>query len=162
MHFLIFYIYIFHFKRERWREMARACLTHMTCAHHHHTWRDSQAPWPGCGLQWKKCFDRMEILPLYQAEKGNNPTVKCKLCLPTVKLLSSSKDSTSNLKKHSQVRPIILASYLANLILLLLLPLKNTLRLCVVMMTWSFGLGGICFVKQQLWFAGVLSIFAAL
>ena len=35
--------------------------------------------------------------------RGNNITVQCKLCLPAVHTLSSSKDSTSNLKKHLMV-----------------------------------------------------------
>ena len=40
----------------------------------------------------------------FQQEKNNNISVLCKLCLPAKKCLSSSKDSTSNLKKHLQVR----------------------------------------------------------
>ena len=34
---------------------------------------------------------------------GKNVTVKCKLCRPKAKLLSTAKNSHSNLKKHVQV-----------------------------------------------------------
>ncbi|XP_060773195.1 uncharacterized protein LOC132883505 [Neoarius graeffei] len=39
---------------------------------------------------------------IFKEDKGNNTIVQCKLCIPAVKHLSSSKDSTSNLKKHLQ------------------------------------------------------------
>lgn len=35
---------------------------------------------------------------------GQNMKVKCKLCLPAMKILSVSVTSTSNLKKHVEVR----------------------------------------------------------
>ncbi|KAL2083828.1 hypothetical protein ACEWY4_019346 [Coilia grayii] len=37
---------------------------------------------------------------LKEERSGRNLTLQCKLCLPATKLLSASKDSTSNLKKH--------------------------------------------------------------
>ncbi|XP_077415188.1 zinc finger BED domain-containing protein 4 [Vanacampus margaritifer] len=36
----------------------------------------------------------------YKADQGKNVIVQCNLCLPRVNLLSTSKTSTSNLKKH--------------------------------------------------------------
>ncbi|XP_035259012.1 uncharacterized protein zgc:161969 [Anguilla anguilla] len=36
----------------------------------------------------------------YKGERGKNITVQCKLCKPREKFLSTSKSSTSNLKKH--------------------------------------------------------------
>ncbi|KAJ8352107.1 hypothetical protein SKAU_G00235830 [Synaphobranchus kaupii] len=36
----------------------------------------------------------------YKGERGKNITVQCKLCKPREKILSTSKSSTSNLKKH--------------------------------------------------------------
>nr|XP_023685835.1 uncharacterized protein LOC111853318 isoform X1 [Paramormyrops kingsleyae] len=41
---------------------------------------------------------------VFVTERGNNITVQCNLCLPIVKMLSASKNSTSNLKKHLQRR----------------------------------------------------------
>ena len=40
-------------------------------------------------------------------QEGRNITVQCKLCLPSTKLRSASRDSTSNLKKHLEVSWII-------------------------------------------------------
>ncbi|XP_040568787.1 uncharacterized protein [Lepeophtheirus salmonis] len=45
------------------------------------------------GWKYKESFDPVD-------EKGNNIKVQCKLCLPTINILSTSKSSTSNLKKH--------------------------------------------------------------
>lgn len=39
----------------------------------------------------------------YKADQGKNIIVQCNLCLPRVNLLSTSKTSTSNLKKHLDV-----------------------------------------------------------
>ena len=39
----------------------------------------------------------------FQSENKNNISVLCQLCLPVTKSLSTSKDSTSNLRKHLQV-----------------------------------------------------------
>lgn len=39
----------------------------------------------------------------YKFIKGRNISVQCEMCLPANKLLSASKDSTSNLKKHLEV-----------------------------------------------------------
>lgn len=36
----------------------------------------------------------------FRETRGRNITVQCNLCLPTIKLLSTAKDTTSNLKKH--------------------------------------------------------------
>ncbi|CAL8305654.1 unnamed protein product [Merluccius merluccius] len=36
----------------------------------------------------------------HKADQGKNVIVQCNLCLPKVNLLSTSKTSTSNLKKH--------------------------------------------------------------
>ncbi|XP_056606530.1 zinc finger BED domain-containing protein 4 [Triplophysa dalaica] len=36
----------------------------------------------------------------FRESRGRNITVQCNLCLPTIKLLSTAKDTTSNLKKH--------------------------------------------------------------
>lgn len=36
-------------------------------------------------------------------QEGCNITMQCKICLPSTKLLSASRDSTSNLKKHLEV-----------------------------------------------------------
>jgi len=44
------------------------------------------------------------LLFVFKEENANNMVVQCKLCLPAMKTLSLSKDSTSNLKKHLQVR----------------------------------------------------------
>lgn len=41
----------------------------------------------------------------YKADQGKNIIVQCNLCLPRVNLLSTSKTSTSNLKKHLDVSP---------------------------------------------------------
>lgn len=40
---------------------------------------------------------------MYKADQGKNIIVQCNLCLPRVNLLSTSKTSTSNLKKHLDV-----------------------------------------------------------
>lgn len=42
----------------------------------------------------------------YKADQGKNIIVQCNLCLPRVNLLSTSKTSTSNLKKHLDVSSI--------------------------------------------------------
>lgn len=39
----------------------------------------------------------------YKFIKGRHITVQCEMCLPATELLSASKDSTSNLKKHLEV-----------------------------------------------------------
>ncbi|KAL1250922.1 hypothetical protein QQF64_018718 [Cirrhinus molitorella] len=53
------------------------------------------------GASTKDCIRRpIMSLHFYLYEKGRNITKQCKLCLPATKLLSASKDSTSNLKKH--------------------------------------------------------------
>lgn len=51
----------------------------------------------------------------YKGERGKNITVQCKLCKPREKFLSTSKSSTSNLKKHlvvSRLSPS--ANYIRN------------------------------------------------
>lgn len=40
----------------------------------------------------------------FQNLRGKNVVVMCNLCLPKVNLLSTSRYSTSNLKKHLEVR----------------------------------------------------------
>ncbi len=40
---------------------------------------------------------------ILKSDKGANITVQCKICLPAVKMLSTSKASMSNLRKHLQV-----------------------------------------------------------
>lgn len=44
---------------------------------------------------------------MFRAEKGNSPAVQSKLGLPALKLLSSSEDTSSNLKVQLQVRPVM-------------------------------------------------------
>uniref|UniRef100_W5N607 Uncharacterized LOC102693305 n=1 Tax=Lepisosteus oculatus TaxID=7918 RepID=W5N607_LEPOC len=49
---------------------------------------------------------------VFKEEKGKNVTVQCRLCKPVEKLLSTSKNSTSNLKKHlERMHPDTCASY---------------------------------------------------
>ncbi|TNN49203.1 hypothetical protein EYF80_040622 [Liparis tanakae] len=47
-------------------------------------------------LSWK--FNKHFVLK--NEKGGQNITVQCNLCLPATNLLSASKESTSNLKKH--------------------------------------------------------------
>lgn len=39
----------------------------------------------------------------FRDTRGRNITVQCNLCLPKINILSSARDSTSNLKKHLEV-----------------------------------------------------------
>ena len=50
-------------------------------------------------LSWK--FNKHFVLK--NEKGGQNITVQCNLCLPATNLLSASKESTSNLKKHLKV-----------------------------------------------------------
>ncbi|KAF2891913.1 hypothetical protein ILUMI_14260, partial [Ignelater luminosus] len=44
----------------------------------------------------------------YHEKKGQNITVKCMLCLPVTKLLSTAINSSSNLRKHLQNKSTLL------------------------------------------------------
>ncbi|CAM4578912.1 unnamed protein product [Leuciscus chuanchicus] len=58
-------------------------------------------------LSWKF----KQNFTLKKEKRERNITVQCNLCLPATNLLSaSSKDSTSNLKKHLKVRAFTLRS----------------------------------------------------
>ncbi|XP_061702033.1 uncharacterized protein zgc:161969 [Syngnathoides biaculeatus] len=55
----------------------------------------------GCGESKSAIFSwRYRHHFTYKADQGKNIIVQCNLCLPRVNLLSTSKTSTSNLKKH--------------------------------------------------------------
>ncbi|XP_066560504.1 zinc finger BED domain-containing protein 4 [Amia ocellicauda] len=63
-------------------------------------------------------FSSWKFAPLFifKQEKGKNVTVQCKLCKPLEKFLSTSKSSTSNLKKHlERIHPNTCANYVSKI-----------------------------------------------
>ena len=89
---------------------------------------EEQVPEPAQQSQGRNAFLSWKFKQHFtlKKEKGErNITVQCNLCLPATNLLSASKDSTSNLKKHlkvnvffNQPRVVICCSFTGHLAIL--------------------------------------------